>query len=262
MLKIHQSIHKKLDYFLEINKIPNLLFHGPNGSGKKTILTGFMEKIYPIPEERLQYVLEVNCGMGKGIKFIREELKFFAKTNIDHKASGRFKSIILYNVENLTIDGQSALRRCIEVYSFTTRFFMVTDDKYKLLKPILSRFCEIWVPLPIIRNKPTNLYQLQITTKITCLKTDWLYKQVKKNSNLNPVELIEFTKQLYQKGYSGVHILEYIRLYEPNTEEKYEWLIYLEKARKEIRNECLLMYMMLHMYYFREKYNVSEIQFI
>ena len=36
----------------------------------------------------------------------------------------------------------------------------------------------------------------------------------------------------------------------------------LEKARKEIRNECLLMYMMLHMYYFREKYNVSEIQFI
>ena len=63
MLKIHQSIHDKLNYFLKINKIPNLLFHGPNGSGKKTIVKQFMDNIYTDPNDKQQYILEVNCGM-------------------------------------------------------------------------------------------------------------------------------------------------------------------------------------------------------
>ena len=96
MLKIHQSIHEKLNYFLEINKIPNLLFHGPNGSGKKTIVKQFIDKIYTEPTDKQQYILEVNCGMGKGIKFIRDELKFFAKTNIDSSKPGFFKTKQLY----------------------------------------------------------------------------------------------------------------------------------------------------------------------
>ena len=47
-----------------------------------------------------------------------------------------FKSIILLNADKLTIDAQSALRRCIEVFNHTTRFFIIVEDRYKLLKPI------------------------------------------------------------------------------------------------------------------------------
>ena len=65
----------------------------------------------------------VNCAHGKGIKFIREELKFFAKTNINLKEGEIFKSIVLLNADKLTIDAQSALRRCIELFNHTTRFF-------------------------------------------------------------------------------------------------------------------------------------------
>jgi len=86
------------------------------------------------------YVMNVNCAHGKGIKFIRDDLKFFARTNIDLQDGNIFKSIILLNADKLTIDAQSALRRCIELFSHSTRFFIVVDDKYKLLKPILSRF--------------------------------------------------------------------------------------------------------------------------
>ena len=86
--------------------------------------------------------------MGKGIKFIREELKFFAKSHINFKDGNLFKSIILSNADKLTIDAQSALRRCIELFSHTTRFFIIVEDKYKLLKPILSRFAEIYVSYP------------------------------------------------------------------------------------------------------------------
>ena len=75
----------------------------------------------------------VNCAHGKGIKFIREELKFFARTNIHLQEGSIFKSIILLNADKLTIDAQSALRRCIELFSHSTRFFIVIDDKYIII---------------------------------------------------------------------------------------------------------------------------------
>ena len=81
------------------------------------------------------------------------------KKNINNKNGNHFKSIILYNAEKLTIDAQSALRRCIELFSHTTRFFIIVEDKNVLLKPILSRFCIIHVPKPIIDNKCQTLYE-------------------------------------------------------------------------------------------------------
>lgn len=154
-IQLHSNIYDKLKYFVNINKIPNIIFHGPSGCGKRTILNNFINMIYENKKEIIkQYAMFVNCAHGKGIKFIREELKFFAKTNINN---GVFKSIILFNADKLTIDGQSALRRCIELFSHNTRFFIIVEDKYKLLKPILSRFCEIYIPLPTINNTHTNL---------------------------------------------------------------------------------------------------------
>jgi hypothetical protein len=42
----------------------------------------FINEIYDNDKMVIKnYVLNVNCAHGKGIKFIREELKFFAKTN-------------------------------------------------------------------------------------------------------------------------------------------------------------------------------------
>ena len=38
-----------------------------------------------------EYVMYVNCAHGKGIRFIRDELKFFAKTNIQNQNGIFFK---------------------------------------------------------------------------------------------------------------------------------------------------------------------------
>ena len=104
----------------------------------------------------------VDCALGKGIQFIREEIKHFAKSHIFSK--NNFKTILLYNADKLTIDAQSALRRCIELFSSTTRFFMILERKQNLLRPIISRFCEIYVyyPIiddPVISKKPINLHK-------------------------------------------------------------------------------------------------------
>ena len=82
-LPIHQKIIEKLDYFIASNKIPHIIFHGSSGSGKRTIVDQFLNKIYQCDKQKIKSnVMFVNCAHGKGIKFIREELKFFAKTNI------------------------------------------------------------------------------------------------------------------------------------------------------------------------------------
>ena len=72
MLNIHQSIKEKLKYFYTIHKIPNIIFHGPSGSGKRTIVNEFIQTIYDDNRELIKnLVMYVNCAHGKGIKFIR-----------------------------------------------------------------------------------------------------------------------------------------------------------------------------------------------
>ena len=161
-MNIHENIYQKLNYFYEQQKIPHIIFHGSSGCGKRTIVDNFLKKIYQNDNKKMKTnVMFVNCAHGKGgIKFIREDLKFFAKTNIHSNSGVLFKTIILLNADKLTIDAQSALRRCIELFSSNTRFFIIVENKHKLLNPILSRFCEIYVPEYIDNCKVINLHQL------------------------------------------------------------------------------------------------------
>ena len=43
-LNIHQTIKEKLDYFHKIHKIPNIIFHGPSGTGKRSLVNDFIHK--------------------------------------------------------------------------------------------------------------------------------------------------------------------------------------------------------------------------
>jgi replication-associated recombination protein RarA len=55
---------EKLDYYLSQNKIPNLIFHGSAGSGKKTLLNQFLHKIYIDKRVLEEQVMRVNCAFG------------------------------------------------------------------------------------------------------------------------------------------------------------------------------------------------------
>jgi hypothetical protein len=272
-LNIHQDIVEKLEYFHKIHKIPNIIFHGPSGSGKRTIVGNFINKIYDNDKDKIKsFVMYVNCAHGKGIKFIREDLKFFAKTHIHSNGGDIFKSVILLNADKLTTDAQSALRRCIELFSHNTRFFIIVEDKYKLLKPILSRFCEIYVSEPIISGKAINLYtyNLSETFKLKDFKnqrSEWLKKELLKlKNNISYNKIITIPAKLYEKGYSGLDIIKLIENNNIFTEisdvNLYELLFTFNKIRKELRNEKILIMFILNFIFLNRENSLENISFL
>ena len=267
--------------FNKNHKIPNIIFHGQSGVGKRTIVNHFINMIYENNQERIKdFVMPVNCAHGKGIKFIREELKFFAKIHIQSNGGDNFKSVILFNADKLTIDAQSALRRCIELFSHSTRFFIIVENKYKLLKPILSRFCEIYVPEPIYKGQPINLYQYNIKNTFkqeqeTNKRLEWLKKELKKiplKKKLDIDDLSCMAVKFYEKGYSGMDIIHILEISQSNPNAQLitesspnkisELLFTFHKSRKEFRSEKLFLLFILNFLFLSLDYNLENISFM
>ena len=265
---LHKTISEKLDFFLKTDKIPNIIFHGPSGSGKRTIVHNFVRDIYGRSKELTKaYVMNVNCAHGKGIKFVREELKFFAKTHINIKGSGHFKTIILSNADKLTIDAQSALRRCIELFSHTTRFFIIVEDKYKLLKPILSRFCEIFISEPIISGEKTNLHKHGLNNcfnmeQVEHKRSVTLKKIIEKQTAKDYSSLLDLSIKLYEKGYSGLDIMDYVEKSKIDEKKKYQLLLAFHKVKREFRNERLLIFFMFNFLFIRSDFDLENLSFM
>jgi len=247
-LPIHASILEKLERFIALNKIPHIIFHGPSGTGKLTLVKEFLHKIYGGDKAKLKsLVMTVNCSHGKGIQFIRDDLKFFARTNIQTKSGTEFKSIVLLNAHHLTVDAQSALRRCIELFSYNTRFFIVVENKSKLLNPILSRFCDIYVP-----EYAENLHQYHLNTVFPFRQeTSQIISEKLLETSYTTTELMEIAHELYEMGVSCLDLMAWAKT---RTEQEYtEITMCFYTVKSQFRNEKLLMtYMLDFMFGVRE----------
>jgi len=263
MENLHKQIYEKLDFFYKNNQIPHIIFHGTSGSGKKTIVYQFLEKIYDGNRNKMKNnVMFVNCSHGKGIKFIREDLKFFAKTNLQMNQGVRFKSIVLFNADSLTTDAQSALRRCIELFSYNTRFFIIVENKHKLLNPILSRFCEIYVPEYIAPNgNIENLHKYHLRTKffmepLLKEKQEFLKDKIKiiydiwsgniKTPTIHTI-LSDISIEIYEQGYSALDLIDEIceSIYW-SKEQKSVFRMKFHNIKSEFRCEKLLILYILN----------------
>jgi DNA polymerase III delta prime subunit len=194
----------------------------------------------------------------------------------------------LLNGDKLTMDAQSALRRCIELFSHNTRFFIIVEDKYKLLKPILSRFCEIYVSEPEHKGLQINLYKytLEETFKLTNIKNkrmEWLKKELQKytsqeiqdanasasvtanaSASITADEMQLLAVKLYEKAYNALDVIHLIDAGEfvVSSEKKYELLIAFNKVRKEFRNEKLLLMFMFHFLFIDKTAKLENISFM
>jgi len=246
MLQNLKELHDK-------NNLPNLLLYGNNLIGKKTLLEQLLLYIYKNYKNIENNTLILNCSLGKGnIKFIRDNLRFFANTII-HKNITNFKSIVLLNADSLTLDAQSALRRSIEIYS-NTRFFIVTANKSRIIRPILSRFCEIFCninnlntiykSLAINNCNNNNKYNSKLTIIIKNL--DNAMKDL--SGNYKNIVLINYSSLIYNKGISANNLLEYFTNSFNFKSDFLKFVFFFDIYKKEIRCEEFLIFILLYFY--------------
>ena len=259
--------------------IPNIIFYGDNLTGKKTVLENFLNLIYKNQENIKKYVLIINCSHGKGnIKFIRETLKYFANFSInnikkDNIVLYTFKSIVLLNADKLTIDAQSALRRCIEIYSNNTRFFIVVENKHKILKPILSRFSHIYF------NKKINIIDNKI---YKCNKKSIILNNImnnfnnfnnynnynnynnnnNNNNNINLIKLLNLTNKIYNSAIGCNLLINYLNLKLIDNFDKQKFLLLIDTYKSYFKNDKLIILFCLNYFYLRNNNSLENIMFL
>ena len=74
----YNIVNQKLDSFIQNKQIPNIIFYGDCNAQKEKIIMDFVSKIYKNENDIKKYIMFVDCAHGKGIKFVRDDIKHFA----------------------------------------------------------------------------------------------------------------------------------------------------------------------------------------
>ena len=155
------SILKKMS---EDESIPHLIFYGPEGSGKKTIIDLFLTMIYDeqvtktndsvykvsgsgnnstevvIKQSNYHIIIEPNNNNFDRY-LIQDVVKEYAK-KVPLNVFGTkktFKMVLINNVDNLSYYAQTSLRRTMEKFSGNCRFIMWCKSLSRVIDPIRSR---------------------------------------------------------------------------------------------------------------------------
>ena len=231
-----------IDTFIKNKKdIPHIIFYGNEHSDKYKALNKLLFHIYDNNELFKKYTMKIQCSTNKGIDTIRDKIKIFSKHQICN--SDIFKSIILYDAEYLTNDAQYSLRRCIETYSENTRFFIIIENKGKLINPILSRFIHVFFK--------ENKNEIIETLTIKGLKN-----YITDIESYSFKELPGLCNQLYNKGIYGNVLVNFLKTYSGEYNDKSSKLeVYYQTIMNHLKDEKLiLLYILI---FFRNNINIE-----
>jgi DNA polymerase III delta prime subunit len=169
----HKDIYDILEIMSSDNSIPHLLFHGPVGSGKKTMVKIFLEMLFgdsvkytknvkyticgscnneteEIFKQSFHHILIEPRGNNHDRYLIHDVMELYvSKVRYNFNNSKHtFKVVIINNVDIMSESVQFSLRRTIEKYSEQCRFILISNSISKVINPISSRCKCISVKTP------------------------------------------------------------------------------------------------------------------
>src|SRR5579872_7209743 len=170
----HKEIYQRLKMMSIDNSIPHIIFHGPPGSGKKTMMSIFLKMIYGDEITKLYSTAYDIPGSGNKTKkefvqnsshhiiinptntnfdryLVHEIVKRYAGSRtleLTQNPNSKFKTIQISNLDRLSHSAQTSLRRMIEVNASICRFIMWCDNLSNVIGPLKSRCVCIRISRP------------------------------------------------------------------------------------------------------------------
>ena len=90
-------------------------------------------------------------------------------------------------------------------------------------------------------------------------RENYLKKKLKNKKNYSDIKTCKnFSEFLYNKGYSCLDIIDFIK--KDKNKLKYNFLVYYDIIKSEIRDEKLLLLIILNLYFMRKKFNLENIK--
>jgi len=117
--------------------LPNLLFHGPPGTGKTATAYAIAEQL--LGEDMNQNFLEINASDDRSLEKIRNKAIRVVRYMPLNPTKPRI--IFMEEADGLYRDTQEGLRKPLEK-SGRTIFIFAANDREKFITPILSRLME------------------------------------------------------------------------------------------------------------------------
>ncbi|XP_027175760.1 replication factor C subunit 3 [Coffea eugenioides] len=173
---VHKEVAENLKKLVTEQDCPHLLFYGPSGSGKKTLIMALLRQMFGPSTDKVKvenktwkveagtrtldielttmlstHHVEMNpADAGFRDRYVVQEIiKEMAKNRpLDAKGKKGFKVLVLNEVDRLSREAQHSLRRTMEKYSSSCRLILCCNSSSKVSEAVRSRCLNVRISAP------------------------------------------------------------------------------------------------------------------